>query len=448
MRRSSTLALGLLGLLALCPSPAQALVLLTEGKLAIFRHDPASGAGSARILVGRDRALAELRDPTVCPASASLQIASYPSALNLVVGAPPVELPCERWAEVPGGYEYRDPTGSAGGVRHVRYATGGLSVYAATPGFAPVVGPVGYAQLWLTVGDARYLVRFHAFAENDETVVAARRPTREAAAGEAAFWDTLWGDADRSDEALRLLRRAVARDRNDGRSHFLIGMMHLYLYGREGADPLRPSARGKRHVVAARHAFDRAVPLLWDGVSGDSRVPGFAAAATYAKGVGLGDAATTERAIAELEHAAEINTLFNSFDLFAVAPAVPWNDPLYARVLALLDETFFEVARECSTQSEICFNDGMAPHNVEGTFLLFGDIYAKGGRVEQARSYYEAALSIGEGSGWDPRFVATARERVATVEERAALYQDGDPTNDPPFVGSGGASSCAYCHRR
>lgn len=90
----------------------------------------------------------------------------------------------------------------------------------------------------------------------------------------------------------------------------------------------------------------------------------------------------------------------------------------------------------------------MAPHNLEGTFLLFGDIYAKGGRVEEARGYYESALSLGEGGGWDPRFVATARQRVATVAERAALYRDGDPDNDPPFMGSGGASACAYCHRR
>lgn len=90
----------------------------------------------------------------------------------------------------------------------------------------------------------------------------------------------------------------------------------------------------------------------------------------------------------------------------------------------------------------------MAPHNLEGTFLLFGDIYAKGGRVEEARGYYESALSLGDSGGWDPRFVATARQRVATVAERAALYRDGDPDNDPPFMGSGGASACAYCHRR
>lgn len=446
MRRSAFLS-ALLLLVVLAPR-AHALTLLTEGKVGFFRYDAASGTGSARLRVGADRALTVLEDPTGCPSSATVQIASYPTASNLVVGGPAVDLPCERWSRVPGGYLYRDPGGAAGGIRTLRYTQGGLSIDARTPGFVPVVGPVGYVEMWLTVGAQRYLVRLHNFIENEQGAVVAKRPSHDAAAGEAAFWDTLWGDANRGDEALDLLGRAVAHDRRDGRSHFLIAMMHLYHYGQQVADPLHPSLGGKREVVAARSAFDRAVPLLWNVASGDSRVPGFAAAATYAKGVGLADAATTERGIGELEYASTINTLFNSFDLFAVAPAVPADDPLYARVLELLDVTFPEVAKQCGTQGEICFNDGMAPHNLEGTFILFGDIYAKGGRTESARGYYESALSLGEQGGWDPQFVATARERVAGVEQRVALYQDGDRSNDPPFVGSGGASSCAYCHRK
>jgi hypothetical protein len=434
--------------LVLLASRAEALVLLTEGKVGVFRQDSASGTGSAHVRVGADRGLIALEDPTVCPASASLRISYYPTATNLVTGGPAVELPCEGWSKVPDGYVYRDPAGSAGGVRHLRYTSRGVHVAASGPGFEPVVGPVGYVQMWLTVGGTRYLVRLHDFAENGASSVVSRRPTREAAAGEAAFWDTIWGDADRGDESLELLRRAVAKDRRDGRSHFLIGMMHLYRYGRLVADPLAPGVQGRREVLSARHAFDRAVPLLWDGTAGDTRVPGFAAAATYAKGVGFADPETTARGIAELESAAELNTLFNAFDLFAVAPAVPATDPLYARVLELLDQTFNEVAKDCGTQAEICFNEGMAPHNLEGTFVLFGDIYAKGGRTEQARTYYSTALSIGETGGWAPRFVASARERLADVEGRVALYQDGDRANDPPFVGSGGASSCAYCHNR
>jgi tetratricopeptide (TPR) repeat protein len=435
-------------LLMLQAVDARALTLLTESKVGAFRHDPATGGGSAQISVGRDRALAQLEDPTVCPASASIRIASYPTATNLVTGGPEVALPCERWSRIPGGFLYRDPSGAAGGVRTVRYTTRGLSVDARAPGFEPVVGPVGYVQMWLTVGDTRYLVRLHDFVVNGAETVISRRASHDGAAGEAAFWDTLWGDAERTEDALRYLERAVARNRRDARSHFLLGMQYLNLYGQETRDLNHPSEGAKSLVLKSRAAFDRAVPLLWDGRNGDSRVPGFAAAATYAKGVGFADPALTARGIEELEYATSINTLFNSFDLLAVAPAISNKDPLYARVIDLLDVTFPEVAGYCGTQQEICFNDGMAPHNLEGTFILFGDIYAKGGRTDDARDYYGSALGIGSNSGWDARFVAAVQDRLDHLEERVALYQDDDPSNDPPFVGAGGAGACAYCHRK
>ena len=438
----------LLPLLLLNAASAHALTLLTEGKTGVFRRDAATGDGSAQITVGRDRALAALEDPTVCPASASIRIAFYPTATNLVTGGPEVALPCERWSRIPGGFLYRDPDGRAGGIRTVRYTERGLSVDARSPGFEPVVGPVGYVQMWLTVGGARYLVRLHDFVANGADTVVAKRPSRDAARGEAAFWDSLWGDADRVDEAFTYLERAVARDRRDARSHFLIAMQYLNLYGQKTAVLTHPPASAKRLVVESSKAFDRAVPLLWDGVNGDSRVPGFAAAATYAKGVGFGDAALTRQGIEELEYATSINTLFNSFDLLAVAPAVSNKDPLYDRVIEILDVTFPEVAPLCGTQQEICFNDGMAPHNLEGTFILFGDIYAKGGRTESARGYYSSALGLGETSGWDPHFVAAVRDRLDHLEERVARYQDDDPANDPPFVGAGGAGPCAYCHKK
>ena len=44
------------------------------------------------------------------------------------------------------------------------------------------------------------------------------------------------------------------------------------------------SARGRREILAADIAFDQATPLLWKGPKGDTRVPGFAAAAKYTRG--------------------------------------------------------------------------------------------------------------------------------------------------------------------
>jgi hypothetical protein len=109
---------------------------------------------------------------------------------------------------------------------------------------------------------------------------------------------------------------------------------------------------------------------------------------------------------------------------------------------------FPSVAGECGTQPEICFNAGLAPHNLEGSFALFGDLYTKAGRVEDAVRNYELAANLGENNGWNPAFLANVRRLAAEAPARAALYTDDDPTNDPPFTDFGGAGNCAYCHNR
>ena len=93
---------------------------------------------------------------------------------------------------------------------------------------------------------------------------------------EAAFWDTLWADRPRDAAALAFLRDAVRHDPRDGRSQFLLGMLHLY---RSGGDPAtfdftHPTEAGKREARAAQEPLDRAVELL----PRDTRVPGFRAA--------------------------------------------------------------------------------------------------------------------------------------------------------------------------
>ena len=93
----------------------------------------------------------------------------------------------------------------------------------------------------------------------------------------------------------------------------------------------------------------------------------------------------------------------------------------------------------------ICANAGMAPHNFEGTLLLLGDIYAKGGRLDAARQWYAVGQASGRTNGY--RYQAVADDRVANAADRVALYADGDPTNDPPLLGGGGGS-CPYCHEK
>lgn len=433
-----------IALLAGAVSPAAGFDLLTLDKEALL-YSGANRPGIARIRVGPDRALRERRDPR-CPAVTRVRISAY--AGYRFVGDPEVELPCERWVAAAGGFVYHDPGGAAAGIHTVRFGPEGLVIEAAAPGHTPMVGPVGFVHVRFSIDDHRYFVRFHSFTRNDATAVVSPRATRVAALAESAFWDVLLGDEPSSERALAALARATARSPRDGRSLFLKGMMHLYRFERLEADPRKVSLAGKREIQAGAGAMDRAAPLLWDGATGDGRAPGFIGAVIYKKGIAFAEAAATERGRRLMEDAAEADALFNGFIPFGFGPIASPGSPDYATILHLLDEVFPTIAGECGTQPEICFNEGLAPHNLEGSFLLFGDLYTKAGRVEDAVASYELAVELGAANGWRPSFLERARRLAAEAPARAALYADSDPDNDPPFTDFGGAGNCAYCHNR
>ena len=429
--------------LSATPAAAQDLRLLTAGKVASFRDAPGTARDRATLRFRGDRELATLEDPR-CPTASTLQLAWYPATETGVVYAPEIALPCANWRALGDGYVYRDRAASAGGVVRVAYTHEALRVRLRGPNYHPLRGPVAYLEMWLQIGEEkRFLARFHELRRNEADRVVTRRPSAPGADGEAAFWDTLWGDAPRSAEALALLEEAVALDVNDGRSQFLLGMLHLYLYGRNVTDPSAISELAKGHARAGREALDAAAALLWDGEKGDSRVPGFAAAAAYQDSFAHGDAAGVARALERLDAVIEINPVFNAFDYFVVPATVAGDDPLYARAVELVDEALSTQVACVVDQPELCGNAGVAPQNTAGALILFGDIYAKAGLGQDAVTWYTLGRNLGAQSGW--AFQAIAEDRVQNLDARLALYENADPSDDPPLIGAG-AEACVFCH--
>ena len=418
-------------ILLLAPAPALALTLLTADKVGVFSE----GEGVVRI--GRDRALRTVPAPG-CPTTSSLRLALSRTGGDFEDrGETP--LPCEDWQRTGTGWRF---TGT--GVREIVLDRRRLVVRLGGEGFAPVTGPLAFVEAFLTVGEERYVVRLQTFRRNDGERVVSRRPSKAAAAGEGAFWDTVWGDAPRADEALRLLRRATRQDPRDGRSQFLLGMLHLYRSTTACAefDFADMCPAGAAEGAASQEPLDRASELLAE----DTRIAGFRAAATFANGYVRGDDALLALGQERIDTAVEANPLFNSFDLFAVvAPVTPGASTYYQETILPLVDYVFSNPGCIQTLPEICSNAGMAPHNFEGTLILLGDIYAKGGRLADAQTWYGFAQGFGRGSGY--RFQAIADERVATAVERVARYTNADQADDPPLLGGGGGS-CMYCHNK
>jgi hypothetical protein len=425
----------------LAAAPAGALTLLTAGKVGVFSSRPGR-APEAVVRIGRDRALAALPSPA-CPTVSSFRLALSRTGADFEDHGE-IPLPCDRWQRRGRSWRFSGAHGAAGGVRSIVLDARRLVIRAGGPAFEAVAGPLAYVEAWLMIGGERHLVRLQNFRRNDAVRVVSRRPSALAAVGEAAFWDTLWADAPRADEALDLLQRAVAHQRRDGRSQFLLGMLHLYRSTL--ACPMFDFANmcdaGRDEGIAAAAALGHAVDYL----PHDSRIPGFRAASTYANGYVLGDPALLALGTQQIDAAVAANPLFNAFDLFAVvAPVTDGASASYQNEILPLADFVFSNASCLDALPEICGNAGMAPHNFEGTLLLLGDIYAKGGRLASAQFWYNLAVATGQTSGYG--FQALAVDRAATAAARVALYQDADPTNDPPLLGGGGGS-CIYCHNK
>ena len=328
------------------------------------------------------------------------------------------------------------------------------------PGDCAVDGEVGIADVMTMVAVINGVTPLDACAAGDvnrDGRVRANEVTRAirsvldgcpaAAIGQAAFYRALnqvppTAEAQAAEEARALaqLTAAVAEDPDDGWSWFLLGMYHMLQAGRTLTDYANPSPAAIEHVRRAREALDAAVPLL----TADSRIPGFRGAATYTLGLVTDDPGLVALGLAELDAAIEANFLFNSFSyLGTVAAATTPDDPLFAQAIVYLDAGL-DSGCNPATDPRICGNDGRAPHNIQGSFLLFGDLYLKAGRLDDARTWYNAARAFAA-DGY--RYVALIDDRLATFDARAALYTDEDPGNDPPLVGAG-PENCVYCHTR
>lgn len=443
MRRHAVLVVLLASILH--GGEVHALSLLTRHK-ALALHGGGDAARWRGVLrVGADPALSDAPSPE-CPAVSTFELGLFTVATNGVERNPRVTLDCALWKRGKRGWTYEDPA-LPGGIRKIAYGPRGLLVKLAGPDVMPAAGPVGYALAWLAVGEARYHVRFHDFAQNGPDRIVSHPPSTKAAVAEAGFWAYLWGDEPSEAETVAALEKITRRSKRDGRSWFLLGMLHLHRFGRLTARITDADAEARTTLAAAVAALDQADRLLWnrDTAVGDSRIPGFAAAARYALAVVDHDDALLEQARNDLAYAMQINAFFNVFDLMTVVQAEPPDSPAFIEAFNAMDAYLSNPdTLQCAvTQPEVCGNEGLAPTGLQGTFILFGDFYAKAGHVDDARRWYQFGAPAE--SNW--RFAGLYADRLASLDARVAAYRDADPGNDPPIVGSG-AEACASCHNR
>jgi hypothetical protein len=285
--------------------------------------------------------------------------------------------------------------------------------------------------------------------------------TRTAAAVEAdkLFWKTLHGgEYDRIPDALAALKAAYLENPHDAVTAAHVGWMHIWRLGERARQAsLRPDITDD--AVLARKYFEEAVRLD----PREARYLGFYAALLMAEGTIHKDQKLVRRGFYTMKAAVAAWPEFNYFtagytasgqsvesDRFREALEQQWlnldvctgekvdrANPDYARYMRL--ET-----RE--GPKRVCWNSWIAPHNLEGFFLNFGDMLVKAGQTETAEAMYRNAQRSRDYAAWPYKDVLEARIRDAAKNVEAFRRTEPGPDSATLMVRS--TFACMGCHQR
>jgi hypothetical protein len=261
------------------------------------------------------------------------------------------------------------------------------------------------------------------------------------------------GAQDQVTEVIANVDEAVAKDPENGRAMFYAAIMRFWQLGEEIDLPSNPAdllTNAKTMIDDFRKA-QAALP-------NDDRAPAFGGLAKVVIGNILSDSDMRAEGMSDIDHGLQI---FPSYSYFlralASAESPPGSDD-FATVLPSLQG----VLDACSTSKSstgqydydngplpralrVCNDDGIVPHVWEGFLINYGDLLLKAGRgADQARAAYQAATQAPRFDKWP--FASALQDRIDQADSRAALYADGDPSNDPKIWMQDG-HICTGCHQ-
>src|SRR5262245_6240368 len=100
-----------LALGAASPAAAAGFQALTTGKIARFENRGDAVQNGGVVVVGRDRALRTVHDPT-CPTASAVEVEAYLQSTFRDAVLAHVDLDCAKWSRFGAGFRYADPDGT------------------------------------------------------------------------------------------------------------------------------------------------------------------------------------------------------------------------------------------------------------------------------------------------------------------------------------------------
>lgn len=257
--------------------------------------------------------------------------------------------------------------------------------------------------------------------------------------------------------ALVALDAARAEHSDDPDLEFFWAHANLWKLAEFDRDASQSQSEQLGAVQEALAAFERSVALRPD----DHRVPCWLGTLEIGTGRLIADEDMVARGEANVAIAAAAFPEFGHFCEILAYWEQPIDSPEFARALeagwrsadVCVDEPFDRSDPDAAPYLDeatatgprrVCWNGELAPHNEEGYWLVMGDLFARAGEEDTARTMYLNAQLRDSYEDW--RYRDRLEARLDTLPERVAAYRDDDPGNDPAL--SLPDAGCVMCHAR
>jgi hypothetical protein len=250
------------------------------------------------------------------------------------------------------------------------------------------------------------------------------------------------GDLEARGDMIDELSAAVQAQPAEQEFALLLGLASLWRvaepFGLEELDPFVTL----ESIEAAQSELERAYALC----PTDHRIPAWLGPIKIRMGRMLEDPALVDEGFAVLNKGIEHYPGFVLFAKLLVYADLPATDPEFSKAVDAVRDN----AAYCGTVASglsadpACHNHPRASHNIEGSAVFLGDMYAKAQDRAAALAAYQSAKAAPTWNDWDYR--SLLEERITTLDARMAALASPDTADDlePAWVSQ---IQCSLCHR-
>jgi len=238
------------------------------------------------------------------------------------------------------------------------------------------------------------------------------------------------------------LSAAASAQPNEQEFALLLGLASLWRvaepYGAESLDPFLTLET----IQTAQRELERAYAMC----PSDHRIPAWLGPIKIRMGRMLQDDAMLAEGFAVLEKGIEHYPGFVLFAKLLVYADLPASDPDFANAIEAVRENAVYCGTVASglSRDPACNNHPRASHNIEGSAVFLGDMYAKAQDRAAALAAYQSAKAVPTWASWD--YQDLLEERIATLDARMAAFASASTRDDlEPAWAS--AIQCSLCHR-